>query len=151
MINHESRFKSQLKESFEFQYPDGYWLSIPDCPRSKVTRFIPEKPADVLVIVDGRPIFLELKCHRNKNAWPLAKVTQLESLIKAINKGIKSYVVLNVKYNGTNSLVVLNPFELMSEARKSISVSDLMTSVVYGRQKITIGSETKTVWDLAFL
>jgi len=55
----ESIFQMELKKTFEDL---GCWaLKIPDMIKTKETRFIPKKPADLVVVVNSIPLLIECK------------------------------------------------------------------------------------------
>jgi hypothetical protein len=57
----ESQFQAELKESFHHYCPNGIYVKIPDMPRSRTSRFIPQKPYDIILILPGRMIAMETK------------------------------------------------------------------------------------------
>lgn len=80
----------------------AYWKipdSFPPADRSQM-RFIPPKPFDGFMIHKGRPICVEFKMVKKKEAFPFNKVAdhQVENLLKAKNALGFGLLIINYRY-----------------------------------------------------
>lgn len=105
MARLESQFQSELKKSFNHLYPDGFWLKIPDGIAVKDNlRFIPPKPCDVVVGIEGRSYAIELKAHKSHQSWSTTNLrpSQRKGLADAARAGWVSGVLILVRYEQQN-------------------------------------------------
>lgn len=153
----ETRFKSELKESVETIYPDGFYCKIPDMPRTSQSRFIPEKPFDVILAFNRKVVGIELKAHTKHTAWPFDTVreNQIEGLLRfERNGGDNAFacVLVNVRYGRGKARVnfarVFTIYEYLSlrdnSERKSLPINEMQKGLCLHRQKV----RGRTVWPI---
>lgn len=147
----ETVFQNELRDSFRYLYPNGFWLKIPDGIAVGETRFIPEKPFDIIAIVSGLTMALELKAHKKHTAWPVSSLrpSQIEGLRASKLAGAVSYVVILVRYKEQFRKINFAAFIDIDNLpdTKSITVADLRKYPHIVRQKV----DGKTIWDLRFI
>lgn len=107
----ERQFLQELKNSIRNR---GYWHKIADsfpednrmlcgaCRKKKemTMRYIPKKPFDAFMVIDGRSFYIEAKFHPfMSRAWPFADVRehQEENLLQAHRAGAAAGILLNVR------------------------------------------------------
>lgn len=106
----ESIFQGELKNSI---IEEGGWCEkFPDGIRTKETRFIPSKPADLIAVVDQKPILIECKIIKEiKNIRPhffgntkerkekihWSEYHQVKELAKFHKQGCRAYYAINLR------------------------------------------------------
>lgn len=147
----ESQFQQELKKTFE---DAGCWsIKIPDSIRTKETRFIPKKCADLIAVVDGTPILIECKqikeikdikfnffgnTKEKKEKLHWREYHQYKELKKFEKKGRGyAYYAINVRTpNKINKLIFLSmeQFELIYKNDKPITKAQLLELCKIGIQ-----------------
>ena len=123
----ESIFQGELKKTFESY---GVWCEkFPDGIKTRDTRFIPSKPADMIVVGKHSSILVECKQIRkigkvNRNFFGNDKekkdkveffnYRQVRELVRFSHfTGQKAYYAINIRCKGVNSLVFWNVNEFI--------------------------------------
>ncbi len=171
----ETKFQTELKDSFNHQYPGQFWYKIPDGVRvftgnmcgkcadeaNKFSRFIPSKPFDILSTIimnnTNRVFDIETKYHGKHTGWPLSSLSenQEKNLAMSAGKGHIPMIIIQVKYEAFNFAFMV-PFSLYKAWKKRDSKSvplDLIKQDAVEFQKFPMYTNNvkKTCWDLRFM
>lgn len=124
----ESIFQYELKKTIE---EEGGWAEkFPDMPKTGDTRFIPKKPADLIAVVNKKPVLIECKIIKEvKNIRPnffgntkekkekvhWTQYHQVKELIRFYHQGCDSYYAINLRTpRKINQLILLHIEQFLS-------------------------------------
>lgn len=95
----ETVFQKEWRDAFNFHYPKGHFIKVPDMPRVGSSRFIPRKPYDCYVFLDESFMAFELKWMKSLTGFAFNNVTnyQVESLMEVYQNGGGAYIVINYR------------------------------------------------------
>ena len=139
----EAKFTKEIQESLHHMYNDrAYFFKIPDAPRPNIggmcgkckgqilgmLRFTPKRPFDLMLVIDGTPICIELKYHAKHTAWPLKCVNdnQIDNLVKAKKANCEAYVLVKMEHTQEAYKIDIDEFLLAKETKKSIKLDNMI-------------------------
>jgi penicillin-binding protein-related factor A (putative recombinase) len=95
----ETVFQKEWRASFNFHCPGAHFIKVPDMPRVGDSRFIPRKPYDCYMLVDGRFLAFELKWMKSLTGFAFNNVTtyQIESLMEVYRNSGGAYIAINYR------------------------------------------------------
>lgn len=125
----EAIFSTEVKSSLQDL---GCWAyKIPDAVRGPATRFIPEKPFDIVASYRGTAFAIETKQIKKWQSFGRKdfRPSQLKELTRFQTQGQgRSFVMLNVRIPRKENLCIIFEwwaFENELKAEKALSVADL--------------------------
>ena len=137
-MNAGKSFEADFKKSV----PDNiYYLRLKDAggwSSAENTRFTPSNEADC-ILYDGSNMFLlEAKSHAGKSLPLLASEKQIDSLIKAKDKGVVAGLIINMRDCEETYFMDIEDFTNFVETseRKSIPISEIVKGTqITGNEK----------------
>ncbi len=175
----ESVFQNEWKIAFNFLYPHGHFVKIPDQPRfgGERTHFAAPRPYDCYCIKDGKFIAFELKQQRSLSAFPFASVrdNQVDALQEVDRSGGRAYIVINYRthkvpenrqkkyglksrFNYAFAISIIDFLKIKTEVyddRCSIPFEDFLTCFngfnVYQMEKRSIEGYPSPIWNISGL
>ena len=148
----EIEFQQEVRKSFLLLYPNCFFHKINDMPRFEDSKFIKQKPFDIICANWHSAYAIETKVHKKDTAWPLSRISenQFEQLGKCSNTIIFPGVLVLVRYqkNGEkiNFCKWISYQDLViykQDGIKSIKIIDLMVGRI---ERVKYNNET--IWDL---
>jgi hypothetical protein len=146
---HEKIFQGELKKSIEAE--GGLCYKFPDMILTQNTRFIPEKPADLIAVVNNKPILIECKMIKEiKNIRPnffgntkekkekvhWSEYRQVKELFKFYKNGNDAYYAINLRVSRKINQLILIHIEMFLSYFLSNDMITKEKLIELGRQGI---------------